>query len=647
LNNIDVETYLSTIRFKQITFMSKLFLIFILFVFSQGLAQNISEKQLITSSYDFSSINQLTEELRDQKNTNERQTAQYLSTHPSISVNAEKDQNLLLERIDRFGQPVYITTHNLEGGQTINVDRLYDGGDLGLNLQGQGITAGIWDGGYVRQTHNEFGDRVEYGEGGKSISGHGTHVGGTMIARGATSIQLRGMAPAGNLLSFRFDNDGNEMLNESSDGLLISNHSYGRRVTESTDIAVFGKYDQTARNFDAITELTPYYLPVVSAGNDNGKGLNSLKKGYDLLTDRTLAKNVVTVGAVFGLPDYSSASDVRMSSFSSWGPTDDGRIKPDVVAKGVSVLSTSDDSNTDTAVLQGTSMSSPMVSGAAMLLQELFNKQTGRFMRAATLKGVLLSTAQEAGDNPGPDYRFGWGLVDAASAAQLILNNDVSSIIAENSLNNGDVYEQVISSRNNLSLTICLSWTDPAGTVPSDDVDDRTPALVNDLDIKAIAANGTEFFPFILDPENPREAASTGVNNVDNIEIINIPFPAGNYTIRISHKNGLSRLRQNYSLLVNGAAPATASNGSEKIESLSIFPNPARNFFNITFSDGLIGDQVNVQVYNTLGQQVIERSFNNTGNFNERIDASSLTSGLYLVKISDGDVSNTRKLVIK
>ncbi len=128
-----------------------------------------------------------------------------------------------------------------------------------------------------------------------------------------------------------------------------------------------------------------------------------------LLTE--LLKNILTVGAVNPIAaGYSSAADVLMSSFSSWGPTDDGRIKPDVVADGVGLTSSIASSNNAYATYSGTSMATPNVTGSLLLLQEYYVQlHPGIFMRSATLKGLTIHTADEAGPNPGPDYQFGWG----------------------------------------------------------------------------------------------------------------------------------------------------------------------------------------------------------------------------------------------
>jgi subtilisin family serine protease len=138
------------------------------------------------------------------------------------------------------------------------------------------------------------------------------------------------------------------------------------------------------------------------------------------------------VGAVNPLPyGPANSKDISVASFSSWGPTDDGRIKPDIVGDGVDVLSTGNANPASYITLSGTSMSAPNITGSLYLLQEYYSqKNGGAFMRAATLKGLACHTAFDAG-NAGPDYIYGWGLLDMNKAAGAITDNGTLSLIKE------------------------------------------------------------------------------------------------------------------------------------------------------------------------------------------------------------------------
>ena len=211
------------------------------------------------------------------------------------------------------------------------------------------------------------------------------------------------------------------------------------------------------------------------------------------------------MGAVNPIPGgYGSPSDVVFADFSSWGPSDDGRIKPDLVADGVNVLSSSSASNSSYEILSGTSMSSPATAGSAFLLQEYYYKLHNSFMRSATLKGLLIHTADEAGPADGPDYQYGWGLIDMPKAASLITSNDSDQLIQENTLTSaaGSFSLPVIASGKG-PLTVTISWTDPPG--PVDEVNIlNNPArkLVNDLDLR-VNGNGNTYMPWTLNRLNP------------------------------------------------------------------------------------------------------------------------------------------------
>ncbi len=306
---------------------------------------------------------------------------------------------------------------------------------------------------------------------------------------------------------------------------------------------------------DNIVYNAPYYLPVCSAGNDRQSGANNGDGGYDYLTDKSVAKNAIICAAVNEVLNYTGPSSVVMSSFSSWGPTDDGRVKPDISAKGVNMLSSVGTSNTAYSNFSGTSMATPNTSGSLILLQQHYNELNGNFMLSSTLRGLALHTADEAGTNPGPDYRFGWGLLNTERAAEVISNNGQTSEIREIVLTQGQTYSLEVKSDNINDFIASITWTDPAGTVPPQGVNDAfIPALVNDLDLRVteVGGAGTMYMPWKLDPANFSAAATTGDNIVDNIEKIEVGGATGNYLIEVTHKGTLTNATQTFSLIVTG-----------------------------------------------------------------------------------------------
>ena len=447
-------------------------------------------------------------------------------------------------------KPIYYQTENRGAGMTSRANKLYDGGGLGLNIEGQNMTAGVWDAAAGLASHELFEGRLQVMDGTTSTHYHSTHVAGTII--GSDQFQnglARGMAFKGNVNSYDWNNDVSEVAIAASNGLLISSHSYGINPYYVSDYQ-WGKYDLEAQNLDDIMFNAPYYEYVCAAGNSRGS-YNTIKNGYDLLTSHTLSKNGITVAAVSEVANYTGPNSVAMSYFSSWGPTDDGRIKPDICAKGVDTFSSVDASNSSYDTLSGTSMASPSVAGTLLLLQQYYNQMNGSFMRAATLRGLMIHTADETGVNDGPDYGYGWGLINAEKAANVITKKQTQSYILENTLNQGGNYSISVNSIGTEPLVATLCWTDPKGNLASATIDDATPTLINDLDIR-ITKNSETHFPWKLDVANPTNAATQEDNIVDNVEKVEVNNPSGSYNVTVSHKGTLLNNLQNYSLIISG-----------------------------------------------------------------------------------------------
>ncbi|MGD1049193.1 MAG: S8 family serine peptidase, partial [Candidatus Krumholzibacteriaceae bacterium] len=499
------------------------------------------------------------------------------------------------------GIPAVYTTFNADAARSTNTDstNFAIGGGAGFVLR-------IWDGGAPRITHQELTGRVTWNDAlpySSNIIGHATHTAGTLVAAGVVP-QAKGMAYAATLRAFEWTNDTGEMSTEASAGMNLSSHSYGyiagwtynttnsywywygdTAISDQTDYH-FGFYDSEAQIVDQIANAAPNYLPVVAASNDRGEGptsqpikhyyydtrygtwrfstktrqLDGGTTGYDCIPyGMQLSKNSLTVGAVMDVPTYTGPSSVVMTSFSSWGPADDGRIKPDIVGNGWQLYSSWSTSDVSYATASGTSMATPNVCGSLALLEKYYkDTHGGTAMWASTLKALAIHTARECGPNPGPDYMFGWGLLNTYAAYKLLNKDyldDSKGFIEQFTLSQGqtmDIGYRVPSGSPELRATIC--WDDPAGTPTSPSLNPRTRMLVNDLDLRALKGAST-YYPWHLDVYNPSNAATQADNNVDNVEQVVLSTPApGVYTIRISHKGTLSGGSQKFSLIVSGAA---------------------------------------------------------------------------------------------
>ena len=454
--------------------------------------------------------------------------------------------------VTAFNKPIYYTTYNRGAGVTSRANKLYSGGGLGLTIEGQNMLAAIWDAGAAMPEHELYTGRVQVMDGTVLSHSHATHVMGTVI--GTDLVQngnARGMAFKANAHSYDWGNDLSEAAQAAANGLLVSNHSYGYSP-EFVDTDTWGKYDNTSADVDEVMFNAPYYQMVVAAGNSNGGGFNTDKNGYDLLAGMGVSKNAILVAAVDEVANYTGPASVNMSSFSSWGPTDDGRVKPDISAKGVNTFSSVNSSTSSYSSASGTSVAAPSATGTLLLLQQYYNEKNNNFMKAATLRALMIHTADEAGDAPGPDYKFGWGLLNAEKAANVIGKDNFQSLILENTLAQGNTYSRNITALGNGPLVATLCWTDPAGNpINNNEVDDATAALVNDLDIRITKA-GTNYMPWRLDAANPASAAIQGDNLVDNVEKIQVANPTGEYTITVSHKGTLVNQPQHYSIIISG-----------------------------------------------------------------------------------------------
>jgi len=395
-----------------------------------------------------------------------------------------------------------------------------------------------------------------------------------------------------------------------------------------------------------VSNASPYYQIVIAAGNDRDDfSITQVgnKAGYDLLSGFKTSKNSIVVAAVKEVLNYSDEGSVEMSSFSNYGPTDDGRIKPDISAKGIGVSSCTSSGNASYDTYQGTSMATPAITGMVLMLQKYYNDlNPSNFMRASTVRGLICHSAREAGLNPGPDYEFGWGLANAELAATIIKNNNVSTLIEENTINTGETFTKQIeiSSTQNLSATIC--WTDPQGSPNiTGDVDNRTPRLRNNLDLK-ILKDGVIYYPWKLSVEDPAAPAiNTEENDVDNVEKVEIlnALP-GLYTIQVKNKGSLLGGSQFFSLIANGSNSLNLNTSNYDLDaSVFIYPNPANNLLNFDLkSDILISG---ISIVDIAGKQLIK--LNNS--VSNSIDISSLSSGVYFITFQSEKKSVTKKFI--
>jgi len=521
--------------------------------------------------------------------------------------------------------PIYIGSFDLAGAITLGTTNLWPGGSTGLNLTGSNYVISQWDEGSPRLTHAEYAGRVSVLDGTTSLSDHSTAVAGIMSGVGinlylsGVSIgpAAKGMAYAAQVQARQFNSDKQTMADAiSTNHCRLSNHSYGVKAGWLYDTTYgwmwygywqigsqdsqFGNYTADAADFDAISFGTPTYLQVWAAGNYQSyappvqptnhyeryvdtvlwhrtnvtRAADGDAGGYDTLPPQAAAKNSLTVGAVNPLPSgFVSATNVTIASFSSLGPTDDGRIKPDVVADGVSNIVAVSTGDYAYGQGSGTSFAAPDVTGSIGLLEQYYKqvRPDSSELLSSTWKGIVIHTADSCTTNSGPSYKFGWGVMNSVRAAKLLGNdatNTAKNFIKEVLLNNGQYVQFPVTNaggtNNPLKVTIC--WIDPPGaTNASTNLNIAAVKLVNDLDLRVYSPNGTTNFPWVLNPDltnrtsTARSAAATkGDDARNNVEQVYIPNPAsGVYTVKVTHKGTLTN-SQWVSITISGNVPQPA-----------------------------------------------------------------------------------------
>ncbi len=458
--------------------------------------------------------------------------------------------------------------------QQIGVDTLQA---APYNLDGTGVDVLVYDGGQVG-AHVDFGVRVTHGDG-VAVTEHATHVAGTLggtgansASQGGTALQWRGMATNVDIISYAYewsyvgylfynnpgDIEADWAAAQNTYGADIGTASLGANIYANyypAGCAIMGKYgmssvllDQMIRGGNSLVGIGDKYIATWAVGNERGWG-TSCTPNYSLVAPPADAKNPIQVGG-------SNTNDNTQYAHTSWGPTQDGRIKPIVTAGACQTTGdlgvTSTDNNPVNAytVKCGTSMATPAVAGSiALMLQQyraVYNT-SGNFW-PSTAKAILIQTADDLG-NPGPDYQWGYGQVNVPAAVDLITRK----AFRQESLVQGDVdsyYFIVPDSTNPARVT--LAWDDFEATF------NANPTLINNLDLELVSPSGTVWRPWILDPSNPANNATRGVDNRNNQEMVEVPAPeVGTWIVRV-HGLTVPQGPQDYSLVCEGCKPLDA-----------------------------------------------------------------------------------------
>jgi len=471
-----------------------------------------------------------------------------------------------------------------------------------LGYGGKGVTVCVADTGLdtgdTNTMHPDLLGRVSgfqpYGSltDGSDGYGHGTHAAGIVGGNAATgetdpdtgAFYGLGVASEATLFIERiFDDDANEVSPAPSDadltrdavrhGAVIGSNSWGNDVQGEYDTDS-AQFDELVRDADPSTPGDQPYILEFSAGNAG--------PASETLDSPASSKNVIATGAsqnvagtlalTYGL--YADGPDT-MADFSSRGPCEDGRIKPDVVAPGSWIASLASSAAFDEAAIAwstiddlyvymgGTSMSGPHAAGAAAVFVQYYKSlHTNAVPSPALVKAALINSANELDQlngGPGsiPNNDEGWGRITLSDI--IVTNLSTAPRYYEYLdqavlLTSGQVYEQHAFVRNSAEpLKITLAYTDVPGFPGA------IPALVNDLDLEVVAPDGTLYRGNqFTGGESIPNAPSP--DNLNNVEAVHLAQPiSGDYLIRVRARNVVEDARletatvdQDFALVTSG-----------------------------------------------------------------------------------------------
>ncbi len=389
----------------------------------------------------------------------------------------------------------------------------------GPHFDGSGVSISLADDGEVGP-HIDFTGRITQlistGPGGS----HGDMTGGIAVGAGNLDPQMRGMATGAHLY-----------VHDIDDGINPYDHiynapyyytTYGAVVTSTSYSQGCNAYDAIASTGDQIAHQNPYLNFVFSAGNsgqsDCGYGTNA---AWGTITGGfKQGKNTIACGNLdaYGVLDNSS----------SRGPSADGRVKPDICSNGKDQNSTRDENRYQ--VGGGTSAACPGIAGiTAQLVQAYREMNLNPEAPSALIKASLLNSAEDIG-NPGPDFTYGWGRVNAYRALSTLQEQ---RFLLDSIGQSATKFHTIQVPANTRQLKCMLYWLDLEGDPVA------AIALVNDLDLTVQDPSSTTYQPWILDPtplvSSVTAVAIRGADHLNNMEQVTIDNPAaGNYTLEVN-----------------------------------------------------------------------------------------------------------------
>jgi hypothetical protein len=437
-------------------------------------------------------------------------------------------------------------------------------------LSGAGVNVLVYDSGRIDPNHPDFAGRI-LSQDGSNVRRHSTHVGGTVAgdgansngndsagnANGGTAGQWAGMAPATGLHTYGSQGSTTDVFYDDGGDL---NGDFTTAIGLGTDLATVSQGNNVVPNGFPCAQLGDYtnvaiLLDDIIRGSISGQQLIYFNAAGNkrrasggcgqsaVISSPATSKNAIVVGAI-------NSDDNSMTTFSSWGPTDDGRLKPDITAPGCQTngdggltapafLDTNGNGNLDAGEttngyvsLCGTSMATPTSAGATALLIEQWRRTRGAASRPLphTVKALLTHGSTDLG-TVGPDYAFGFGALNAQAAVDVVRADDVGDLVHVDAVDHGETTTLSFGNDGVTPVRVTLAWDDPAATRLA------ASTLVNDLDVRLVDPDGITYTPWVLDPANPGNAAVAGDDATNNVEMIDAPAKAGAWTVTVNGGN--------------------------------------------------------------------------------------------------------------
>jgi subtilisin family serine protease len=439
---------------------------------------------------------------------------------------------------------------------------------------------------YYTYEHNEAEDEHE--------EDHGTSVAGIALGKGSQDNRGNvGVAPESNLIvQDQTDGEidrGGEILDDycadaTEDGASISTNSWG--VGDSSNYTSRDEaFDECARDGDPSSEENEPLLVVTSAGNAGGGGNESIGSPGT-------GKNMVTVGASWNneslqanVPAAEEENNNEVWSKSSRGPTDDGRVKPDIVAPGEPTYTTCTDAGScdlDYHKFGATSGATPYVSGAAALIEERFVSEEGVVPSPALTKAILVNGAQDLGygygtiTNTSPDMISdrdegqcgcniqGWGRVNVTRSLGEVSDRVMEHQEQDRELSTGEtqVFDLVVEEV--ARTKVAATWTDEPGDPAAEF------QIVNDLNLVVRGPSQTRWVGNVFpDDANASQANATDLRPLNTLEnvFLNDPSP-GTYEVQVHAGEAIG---QDFALAASGNVSLQEPTGVSDDMELELF----------------------------------------------------------------------------